>query len=237
MSILNILQSSSGINHASEKKDVSTVTVITTTRGSKQAIDANGFKYFLNGPRTGKVAYWRCTKKDCTGRLISRLSTSKLVGESLPQHDHSTNILKSMAKQEEKNIIKKHASLPMTNNKMMMSEISKNLLSSSHPNTHFSMSTTAALKMALYREKKKLNPLPPLPKTFQDVMNTVIPSSLTNTADGTEFMILNSWINDLEEEAMMIFMSDVGADVMRRAPIWMMDGTFFSAPTPYYQVK
>jgi len=36
---------------------------------------------------------------------------------------------------------------------------------------------------------------------------------------------------------MMILMSDVGADVMRRAPIWMMDGTFFSAPTPYYQVK
>ena len=68
-------------------------------------------------------------------------------------------------------------------------------------------------------------------------MNRVIPSTLTNTADGSEFMILNSWMNDIEQEAMMVFMSDVGADMMRQAPIWMMDGTFFSAPTPYYQVK
>jgi hypothetical protein len=40
----------------------------------------------------------------------------------------------------------------------------------------------------------------------------------------------------MELEAMMVFISDEGANVMRRAPVWMMDSTFFTAPKPYYQV-
>jgi hypothetical protein len=99
------------------------------------------------------------------------------------------------------------------------------------------MSTTNALKLALYREKKKLNHLPPLPKKYQDVMKAVIPAFPSNTADGLEFLILNFWINDLELEAIMIFMSEAGADMMRRAPVRMTDGTFYTAPNPYYQVS
>jgi hypothetical protein len=118
----------------------------------------------------------------------------------------------------------------------MVNEIAQNILSSSVPNALYSVSTTNALKLALYREKK-LNPLPPLPKTCQNVMKTVIPASLSNTADGLEFLILNSWINDLELEAMMVFMSKAGADMMMRAPVWMMDGTFYTAPKPHYQVS
>jgi hypothetical protein len=68
-------------------------------------------------------------------------------------------------------------------------------------------------------------------------MKAVIPGSLSNTADGSEFLILNSWINDLELESTMVFMSDAGADVMRRAPDWMMDGTFYTVPKPFYQVS
>jgi hypothetical protein len=99
------------------------------------------------------------------------------------------------------------------------------------------MSTTNALKLALYREKKKLNPLPPLLKTYQDVTKAVIPSSLSNTADGSEFLILNSGISDLELESMMVFMSEAGADVMRKAPVWMIDGIFYTTPKPFYQIS
>jgi hypothetical protein len=69
------------------------------------------------------------------------------------------------------------------------------------------------------------------------MMKIAIPPELANTVDGKEFMILNSWTNDKELEAVMVFLSDVGADVMRRAPVCMSDGTFFTARTPYYQVK
>jgi hypothetical protein len=53
------------------------------------------------------------------------------------------------------------------------------------------MSTTNALKMSLYREKKRLNPLSPIPRTEQDAMNT-------NTTNGSQFRILNSLINHME---------------------------------------
>ncbi len=104
------------------------------------------------------------------------------------------------------------------------------------PNALYSMFTTNALKLALYREKK-LNPLPPLLKTYQDVTKAVIPASLSNTADGSEFLILNSRISDLELESMMVFMSEAGADVMRKAPVWMIDGIFYTTLKPFYQVS
>jgi hypothetical protein len=97
-----------------------------------------------------------------------------LVGEQLPQHDHITNLLKKKAKEEEIRVIQKHATLPGTSNKAMVNEIAHSILSSSLSNALYSMSTTNALKLALYREKEKLNPLPPLPETYQDVMKAVI---------------------------------------------------------------
>jgi hypothetical protein len=195
---------------------MSIVHIFATSTGGKQAWDEHRLTYY---PSTG----------------ITRNSASILVGEQLPQHDHTTNLLKKKAKEEEIRVIQKHATLPGTSNKAMVNEIAHNILSSSLPNALYSMSTTSALKLALHREKK-LNPLPPLPKTYQDVMKPVIPASLSNTANGWEFFVLNSWINDLELEAMMVFMSETGADVMRRAPVWMMYGTFYIAPKPSYQV-
>jgi hypothetical protein len=35
--------------------------------------------------------------------------------------------------------------------------------------------------------------------------------------DGSEFLIHHSWINDVELEAMMVFIFEAGADVMRRS--------------------
>jgi hypothetical protein len=101
-------------------------------------------------------------------------------------------------KEEGMNVIKKHATLPGTSNKVVANEIVQNFLSLSHPNALHSMSTTNELMLVFYRENQKLNPLPPLPTTYQEVMKTVIPAFLTNTADGSEFLILNSWINNME---------------------------------------
>jgi hypothetical protein len=75
------------------------------------------------------------------------------MGEKLPPHDHTTNLLKTKAKQEEKNIIKTHATLPKTRNKATVNEVAQNILSSSYPNTLYSMSISGAIKMAVYREK------------------------------------------------------------------------------------
>jgi hypothetical protein len=213
---------------------MSIVNILTTARGSQQAVDPHGFRYHQNR-KLDKVTYWRCTTKDCSVRLISRNSSSLLVGET-PVHEHTTNILKQQAKSVEKGIIKKYATLPRTSTKAMLCEISQNILRSNLPSALYSMSSTGATKMALFREKQKLNPLLPLPQSYADVLTAAIPASLTHTADNTEFLVLNSWTNDMELEGLMVFLSDVGADVLRRFPVWMVDGTFNSAPVPFYQV-
>ncbi len=79
---------------------MSIVHIFTTSMGGKQARDEHGFTYYLNRNHE-KVTYWRCSKKGCLACMVSRNSTSMLVGEQLPQHDHTTNLLKKKAKEEE----------------------------------------------------------------------------------------------------------------------------------------
>ncbi len=62
--------------------------------------------------------------------------------------------------------------------------------------------------MALFSEKMKINPLPPFPKSYADVMKAEIPSNLSKTADGKEFLLLKDWTNGNELESIMVFMSD-----------------------------
>ena len=94
---------------------MSIVNILTTARGSHQAVDPHGFRYHLNR-KLDKVTYWRCTKKNCS-----------VVGET-PHHEHTTNILRQQAKSMEKNIIKKYAALPGTSTKAMLCEILQNIL-------------------------------------------------------------------------------------------------------------
>ena len=215
---------------------MSIVTVLRTPRGKERAEDSNGYNYHINRT-TEKVKYWRCAQNGCSVRLGSRISTSQLVGENLPEHDHSTNLMKRKAKEVEMATIKRFASVTGSKTKAMLGEISNVLLSSDHPNTLAAMRISSALKSALFREKKKINPLPALPKSFSDVITTDIPNKLSLSADGKECLITNSWINENELESLMVFMSNDGADILRRAPIWMMDGTFKVVPKPFYQVK
>jgi len=127
-------------------------------QGQPAGCGPHGFQYHLN-QKLDKVTYWRCTKKDCSVRLISQNSSSKLVGET-PHHEHTTNILKQQAKSVEKAIIKEYAALPGTSNKAMLCEISQNILRSDQPNTLYSMSSTGATNMALFRKKRKTAPPP-----------------------------------------------------------------------------
>jgi hypothetical protein len=38
----------------------------------------------------------------------------------------------------------------------------------------------------------------------------------------------------MELQAMTVFISEADADLMRKAPVWMMEGTFFTIPKSYY---
>jgi hypothetical protein len=65
-----------------------------------------------------KVKYWRCAQNGCSVRPGSRISTSQLVGENQPEHDHTTNLMKRKAKEVEMVTIKRFASVPGRKNEV-----------------------------------------------------------------------------------------------------------------------
>jgi hypothetical protein len=85
------------------------MTMLRTPRGKERAEESNG--YNMNR-MTEKVKYWRCAQNGCSVRPGSRISTSQLVGENLPEHDHTTNLMKRKAKEVEMVTIKRFASVP-----------------------------------------------------------------------------------------------------------------------------
>jgi hypothetical protein len=100
------------------------MTVLRTPRGKERAEDSKGYNYHINR-MTEKVKYWRCAQNGCSVRPGSRISTLQLVGENLPEHDHTTNLMKRKAKEVEMVTIKRFASVPGRKMKSMLGEISK----------------------------------------------------------------------------------------------------------------
>jgi hypothetical protein len=210
--------------------------IVTTARGAEQVIDTHGYKYYFNRQSTS-TKYWLCSQAGCKVRLMTHLATNTLVGDSLPDHDHGNNLNKRQAIEAQQDTVKRFASLPTTTAKMALSDITNSLSSSSNPDALFGMSSSDAIKAALWREKNKQSHRPALPKTFRDLMKAEMLPEYTKTADGGEFLILRSWLNSEEKECLMVFLSDTGADILRRADTWLLDGTFRACPSPFYQAS
>ena len=64
-----------------------------------------------------------------------------------------------------------------------------------------------------------------------------MPVEYTLTSNNMEFLRFHDWSNKDKEDGLMIFISDFGAEVLKKNKIWLMDGTFMSAPEPFKQVS
>ena len=103
--------------------------------------------------------------------------------------------------------------------------------------THVSSQrSTAAVKIALWRQKRKVNPIPSIPKDFTALMDMEIPEKFKTTNDGGSFLAAQCWTNEEENRAIMFFMSEAGCNIMKTHGSYMFDGTFKSCPDPFAQV-
>ena len=57
----------------------------------------------------GKGGYctqpWRCTSRSCSATLRTRKSAGQLVGDTLPSHSHTNQLLKHAAKEIEESVM------------------------------------------------------------------------------------------------------------------------------------
>ena len=140
-----------------------------TSRGKQCIFDVNNYKYRFNNSSI-KVNNWICVAKTCKARLRTRISTDNLLNENLPEHDHGNNLLKDSTQCAEDKVIRQMANVPGVTTKAVLSEINRNEA------THVSSQrSTAAVKIALWRQKCKVNPISSIPKDFTTLMDMEIP--------------------------------------------------------------
>ena len=96
-------------------------------------------------------------------------------------------------------------------NTRVISEITSNIQRSDTPNLICDMRLKNALKVALWREKRQVNPNPAIPKTgdFASFMTTNFPETFSTTNDGKDFLRLKSWTYEEENEAVLVYISDI----------------------------
>ena len=102
----------------------------------------------------------------------------RLVGESVPTHDHGNQLLQRMAKDHGSEVLDNLANVPAATNKAVLQQISTNIQASSSPGILSSTSSAGAIKMALWRKKQRLNPRPKIPESHDDIMAAQIQTNL-----------------------------------------------------------
>ena len=104
-----------------------------TLRGKPAMIDANNFKYTLNFESTYSQS-WRCSTRSCPATIRTRKSTGQLVsGMELPSHTHSNNLMKTVAKTTENEVVNHLASFQPSTPSFALQDIASKMLSSNVP--------------------------------------------------------------------------------------------------------
>ncbi len=65
-----------------------------------------------------------------------------------------------------------------------------------------------------------------------------MPEEYILTSNNMEFLRYCDWSNvNTKQDGLIIYISDFGAEVLKKNQTWLMDGTFSSAPEPFKQVS
>ena len=72
--------------------------------------------------------YWICSESKCSAPIRTRVSSSNLVGDLPPIHQHEYKLLKWAITEQETVVIRKMARIADTSNSRVLSEITPNLI-------------------------------------------------------------------------------------------------------------
>jgi hypothetical protein len=98
------------------------------------------------------------------------------------------------------------------------------------------MKKPRTIARAIQRKRQQVKGFPKKPKTFDDLKS--LPAHLTETSDHQKFLILNDTVypNDPSPNAkrVLVFMSEIGRDILLESEAWYCDGTFQAAASTLF---
>ena len=140
-----------------------------SAKGNKCFIDEQEYKYCLNHA-TEQVSYYLCSVRKCGARISVENATDNLIGGVLARNNHGNQLLKRTAEKIEDAIIKRSRTNQATA-KAVITEIAVKVAAEYGESHLSSIRSSAAIKMKLYREKKKDNPTPEIPTTYKEIID------------------------------------------------------------------
>jgi len=199
--------------------------------GGARAYDDDSFIYKLRNSAKGKpTKYYICVNAMCQAKIC--LIDDKIISRS-GAHNHGP--MKSLLDVELVEASKLAEALASVNTSSTRSFVSSIAAQLDTPEKIAMISSSKALQMRFERARKKLHKFPPLPRTLVDMAATY-PDSLRSTKGNSVFLRHEGCVEGSNYENSWLFVSDVGVDQLIRSSVWVMDGTFASAPHPFRQI-
>jgi hypothetical protein len=188
----------------------------------------NNFTYRIHKKNVIKTASYRCTKKmstKCPTIATLDLETNMIV-KFHHAYMHTSNILREMAKQEERKMIQAAASVGRMSTVEILSKIKTNLDRSAYPEA------TSSIRKS---SPKVLRHSSTIPKSAKDIKEN-LPEKFQVTSTGGIFLRHCHFVDDHKKNLMIVFMSDHSAWVPGISTAIFVDGKFNAALEPFCQI-
>ena len=170
--------------------------------------------------------YWCCDKRKlehCRGRAVTTFVNGTHYLKSFTEHHHSPQasdekVAKTIAK------IKQRARETREKPAQIIQDITVRMSQEHHPY----MPSSNALR-ARIKHVRKLE-IPPQPQNLEEIN---IPNFLQLTLNGNSFLVKDFVVG---EDRILLFTTQENIQYLSQAEYWMMDGTFKTVPTIFYQL-
>ena len=190
----------------------------------KVLMDTLGYRLHYK-KKDNRKKYYHCSHKDdlqCPVKVTLDIASDMITGVR-GEHNHDNMLMESEVRKIIKANVLQASQNPTVTSRTVLKDISSSVLSSTSAAAGLPyVPSSKAMAATLQRVRKKEKNYPPIPHKWVDMM---IPGSLSVTADGQNYCVMDEKIPG-KEEMIWGFASKTGIDVMKKSSDWYVDGTF-----------
>ena len=171
------------------------------------------------------------TKTKCPSTATIDIKTNQVVSIR-NEHNHDTSLTDGSIDESRKEVLKNALTNP-TVSPFSFADLTAKVSNTTHGVP--ALPTSRNFARQLQRSRQHHEDCPPVPKTLAELE---VPPHLQETASGQKFLILDEVVGPVKNRGKILgFCSPTGLDLLHRASMWSVDGTFsICSNTQFYQV-
>jgi len=190
----------------------------------KKLLVVNSYKFRFHKNLAEEKQRWACTDRKCKAFLKTDCRGVIIDDEHAHNHQHEPLSENILARQRISNSVKRKAEEDPTERpqKLIRIELDSSALEL------LDASDLGNVRHNIYRARRKLSP--PLPKTLEELHNAIDTIDMT-TKLGEDFLLVNDY-----EDHIVIFSTKKNMMFLSKCETILVDGTFYSCPSLFYQL-